>query len=169
MPLVRRFPPISETMTRFPNDYFSRVERMMNDLTDRAFGDVFGNSITGKMRDTLEKYSYPKLNILENDEFIEIEAAVPGLTKDDIDVEINDKANEIVLTHNSDAADKRKYCHHEFPIKSKWTRVIGNMDFKKIKTDEITAKVENGVLSIILPLWMVAKEPVETRKRIEIK
>ncbi len=146
---------------------------MFDDLTRRTFGDVFGpiQSTIGSITDSLGKFSYPKVNVIDKGNNIVIEAAIPGLSKEDIEIEINDKASELVMRYDPKvvANNENHKVYSEFPNRyCKWTRVIGALDFEKIDMEKISAHCENGLLTIMLPLKVKEEAKKEEKKRILI-
>ena len=78
--LVRRptglFP--AKTMTR--QEFLTPFDRIFDDM----FGNMFPTLATDFGDDFFTKGSYPKVNVVNYDECIEIDAAIPGMTKDDL-------------------------------------------------------------------------------------
>ena len=109
----------------------------------------------------------PAVNVIENDKDYRVELAVPGMTKDDFKVKL-DEDNNLVITMEKCCdtkpdckAEKKdcKYLRREFSYaKFQQTMILpDNVDSAKI-----SAKVENGVLMVDIP-----KLPVEHTKMLE--
>lgn len=102
----------------------------------------------------------PAVNVIENDTDYRVELAVPGMTKDDFKVKL-DEDNNLVITMEKccDVKPERKYLRREFSYaKFQQTMILpDNVDSAKI-----SAKVENGVLLVDIP-----KLPVEHTKVLE--
>lgn len=119
---------------------------------------------------TDEHCSMPKMNVTETDEEYELQLCVPGLTKEDLNLSIDSDNNlvvEMVQKEEKKEEDKkhRRFLRHEF----------SEMQFKQllslpenVKKEKIEAKVEHGILTILLPKF-TEKEKDALAQRIEIK
>ena len=94
----------------------------------------------------------PKMNVSESDKNYELELSVPGLTKEDLSLRVDSENNLVIemVKKEEKKEDKkdRHYLRHEF----------STLQFKQmfslpenIKKEAITAKVEHGILSVVLP------------------
>ncbi|HNJ61616.1 MAG TPA: Hsp20/alpha crystallin family protein, partial [Chitinophagales bacterium] len=95
-----------------------------------------------------------------------VEAAIPGVKKEDVKVELN----ENVLTISSETKKEEnesndKYTRREYSYSS-FKRSF-TIDEDAINTEGIDAKFENGVLAIILPK-KEAKAPEQKVKTINV-
>lgn len=111
----------------------------------------------------------PKMNVSEGENDYQLEMCVPGLSKNDLALSIDSENNlvvEMVKTEEGGAetAD-RKYLRREF----------GKLQFKQllslpenVKKEAITAQVENGILSIVLPKF-TEQEKRDLMQKIEIR
>ena len=152
----------SSSLRLFQDDFFGTVDRMFEDLSRSIFGD-FGdfNKMFYQIEDKIRKYSYPKTKMYfekENDndkEFknIVIEASVPGMTKDDIEIKVEDES--IILKSKEStkniSSDSIKVIYSEIPH-TQWTKIIGKFDIEKVDLTQIKAFCSNGILKIIIPL-----------------
>ncbi len=133
--------------TTFSPTFFNRDEFLtpFNNLFDDFFNDSF--DFLGK--DFFQKGTYPKVNVSDEDKELVIEAEVPGLTKDQIKVELEGGVLRIKGEKKSeDEVNKRNYVHRELKHSSfcRSFQLGDNVDVEKI-----TSKFENGVLEITLP------------------
>ena len=107
-----------------------------------AFGQEFGIEFFGNN-------SYPKVDVVDHDDKITIEAEIPGLGKEEVSVDLE----ENVLTisgrkHSHDEDTNTRYIRKELKRSSfKRSFKLGeNIDCKKTKAD-----FNNGILLIDLP------------------
>lgn len=129
------------------------------------FNDFFDNNWMMKANSTA-----PAINVIENEKDYKVELAAPGMAKDDFKITLNPD-NELVIemekkseTKEEDK-DKKKYLRREFSY-SKFQQAILLPD--NVEKDKISAKMENGILSIEIP--KTGKEPVEqAAKAIEVR
>lgn len=128
------------------------------------FNDFFGNEWMEKANTTS-----PAINIAETDTDYKVEIAVPGMTKDDFSIRIEDD-DQLVVTmekkqENKEEDQKGRYLRREFS----YSQFQQNMILPdNVEKDKIEAKVENGILTIDIPKKDPnAQKPVN--KVIEIK
>ena len=129
------------------------------------FKDFFDNNWMLKANATA-----PAINVSENDKDYKVEVAAPGMTKDDFKVTLGDDNNLLIEMEKKNEikdADKkdRKFLRREFSY-SKFEQAILLPD--NVEKDRISAKVENGVLTIEVPK-KVAEEATKATKTIEVK
>ena len=138
------------------------IIRRSDSLLPSVFNDFFGNEwIESSVKST------PAVNIQQNDSGFLVEVAAPGMTKDDCLVKLNDKNNLVISfekKYESDENKNRSYLRREFYY-SKFQRTLILPD--NIDKENISAKVNNGVLSVVIPT-IIEPEKV-TEKLIEIK
>jgi HSP20 family protein len=114
-----------------------------------------------------ENFSIPAVNIFENLTTFVVELAVPGLTKEDFTIEIEENllkvASEVKKeTETSDTNADVRYTRKEFSF-SNFKRTFTLPE--NIKSEDVKAKYENGVLQIALPK---KEEEKELKKMVEI-
>ena len=109
-----------------------------------------------------------KTDVVDNGDHFTITADLPGFDKKDISIALSDGVLTVSAHHegNEDRKDEKtgKYLRRE-RTEASYERSfeIG----KEVKPEEITAKYENGVLSLNVPNKTAAAKKDETRK-IEI-
>lgn len=125
-----------------------RSNTLWNDLAevqnefDRLFRWGFGDGISGY---------YPPVNIAENDDAYVVQARVPGLTKDDITIELEGRQLKISGEHKRVEAE---YAREE-RASGKFERAF---TFRHdLQADKIEAVVKDGILTITLPKAEEAK------------
>jgi HSP20 family protein len=112
--------------------------------------------------------SVPAINIQQNEHGFKVEVAAPGMTKEDCNVRIDDDNNLVIdfekksETENKD--QKGTYLRREFSY-SRFQRKMILPD--NIEKEKVTAKVENGVLTVEIPT--VTEEKVQVSRQIEIQ
>lgn len=141
-------------------------------MTDRLFGDFWNelDNVLGIPRGALSsesrKYSYPRINIQKLDNEYSIEAAVPGLTKDNVQV---DYANGILTISASSQNEKNEnqngYVLRELH-KSSFSRSI-SIDPDQCDVEAIEAGVTDGLLTVKIPKKVLDKPP--NKRIIEVR
>lgn len=128
-----------------------------------VFDDFFGNDWMPKMKATA-----PAVNVKEDAKAYTMELAVPGIKKEFCRVNINNEGNlEVVIENKLEHKEDNKkehYLRREFSYSNYQQVYVLPEDIVK---DNITAKVEHGVLTIVMP--KVSKEDVKkVQRQIEI-
>ena len=132
-----------------------------------VFDDFFSNDWMPKMKATA-----PAVNVKEDAKAYTMELAVPGIKKEFCRVNINKEGNlEVVIENklehkeeNKEDNKKEHYLRREFSYSNYQQVYVLPEDIVK---DNITAKVEHGVLTIVMP--KVSKEDVKkVQRQIEI-
>ena len=116
------------------------------------------------MNMNMVSYSEPKMNIVESKDDYKIQYSVPGLKKEDLKISIDNDGNLVVeMNKQNEKKDEKKetnvrYLRHEFSSEQFRNTLMLPDD---IHRDKITAKVDNGILEIVLP-----KVTVEEKKAL---
>lgn len=107
-----------------------------NFFNDRFFPSLYRNS------------SHMKVDIKENEKEFIVEAELPGIKKEEVNIEVDDDKLTISVQRNEQTdEEKDNYIRKERSF-SKMTRSFAISD---IETNNVTAKYENGILLITLP------------------
>jgi len=132
-----------------------------NDLFPMLFNDVF-NNVNEAWKQNFARD--PQINISESKLNYKIEFSVPGLSKEDLNLTI-DTDNNLVVSMDRKATqpvvdnpeepkveqpvkEEFHYLRHDFHL-AHFKEAIALPD--NIHKDKISAKVENGILRILLP------------------
>jgi HSP20 family protein len=134
-----------------------------NNWIPAVFNDLFYNDMMPKANCTA-----PAINVKESDKAYLVELAAPGMNKQDFNVHINDEGNLVVkMEHKEEHKEEEnknvRYLRREFSY-SKYEQTLILPD--DVKKDAISAKVEDGVLTVELP--KVVEEKVKLSRQIEI-
>jgi len=132
---------------------------------DTAFNDFFDTEWMPRTATTA-----PAVNVKESDKAFTMEVAAPGLKKEYCKVNINDDGNLVVkIEHKAehedksakDEAEKFHYVRREFTYTNyEQTYILPD----EVDKEHISAKVEDGILSIELP--KLAPEPEKKMDRV---
>lgn len=117
--------------------------REMDEIEKKFFGEPFG-FFTGGGIDEF------KTDIKDEGDHFELEADLPGFDKKDIHLDINGDVLRISAERHSEHEEKDKKgkfvrCERSYGSYSR------EFDMSNIKSDDIKAKYENGVLKLKLP------------------
>lgn len=138
--------PIREMMDRFLND------------------DFFAHSPFALERELVRGVQFPKVDISENDKEIVVVANVPGLSSENIHIDVDDDSLAL-----SGSIEKEKKEGQENGTFYRFEREYGEFrrEFAlpaRVNKDAVSATTKNGVLTIILP-----KKDADAKKRISVK
>ena len=139
---------------------FDRLLDEMMSAQNPELHRVFGDSI-------FEKNAYPKVNIIDENDHILIEASVPGMKREDISIEVDGQTLTIASMYNGDSRElnrERQYLRREIK-KSQFTRSFSLS--KELDLAEISAGIDSGLLSIKIPK-LVPKKDILSKKKIQI-
>ena len=118
-----------------------------NSWIPSVFNDLFDTEFMPKANCTA-----PAINVKESDKAYTVELAAPGMKKEDFNVHINDEGNLIIKMESKNEKN------------SKFEQTLILPD--DVKKEEISAKVENGVLTVELP--KLVEEKVKLSRQIDI-
>jgi len=136
----------------------------MNTL-DNFFDDFLlrkWHSLTDWSMPTLLEMHYPRVDILDHDSDIEVQAALPGIKKEDLDVSFNNQSITIrACTHEEKKEEeKNKYFRHEI-MRGEFHRTLSLPE--DVDGDKAKASFRDGILTVTIP-----KTEKNKRKIIEV-
>lgn len=135
---------------------------MMNKMIEESFWDPFDVVSSDLSMLPEKKMSFPKVDISETEKEIKITANVPGIDPDKVDIDVGEDYISISGMTEKEEEEKDKKIY-------RYEREYGEFrrEFSlpaKVKKDGVSAKVKNGVLTIILP-----KAEEEKKSKIKVK
>jgi HSP20 family protein len=120
---------------------------------DRLFGDFFGRSGMAPVEGVAPQ-SFPAVNVWQRDDAIFVEAEVPGLKSEDVEISV--VGNELSLKgRRPDLAEENAAYHRRERGVGDFNRVLRLP--AEIAGDKVEAKLTDGVLLITLPKAETAK------------
>ncbi len=139
------------------------IIRRTSNWLPSVFNDFFGN----EWMENSSK-SVPAINIQQNDTGFTVEVAAPGMTKEDCVVRIDEENNLVISFEKKNEQEEKDkkgaWLRREFSYTQFQRRMILPENVEK---EKISAKVENGVLTVEIPT--AGEEKVSTSKLIEIQ
>lgn len=140
------------------------IIRRTNSWLPSVFNDFLGNEWVEN-----QNKSVPAVNIQQNDNGFIVEVAAPGMTKEDCSVTVDEESNLVICFEKKKESEEKDesrgtYLRREFSY-SQFTRKMILPD--NIEKDEISAKVENGVLTVTIPTVKEVEAP--KAKQIDIQ
>ncbi len=128
-----------------------------------VFNDLFEADLMPKANCTA-----PAINVKMNDKEYVVELAAPGMKKEDFEVNINHEGNLAIKMENKrdvkEEDKKNRYLRREFSYTKFEQTLILPEDVDK---EKITASVNDGVLSVVLP--KTQEEEVKLTRQIAVE
>ncbi len=124
------------------------IENMFNSFFNDSFlGFTGGNPI--------------RADIKENEKEFIVEAEIPGVVKEDIKLDLKDDTLTIAVEQNQESKEERdNYIRKE----RRYGSFSRSFYVENVKNEDVSAKYENGILTIVLP----KSETKKVNNRIEI-
>jgi len=156
-----------------PTDNFSLVDKIFNELSEpltfglQPFSDVF-HKMSSLDENQLRRHTYPKVDQIEKSDKTILQATVPGLNKEQVNVTIDGDILSITCEQHDCYVDDTDatYTHKEIR-RSKSSRSF-RLSENHIKDDnKIDVVMKDGMLTISIP--KIKTEPTNEPKKLKIK
>lgn len=143
-------------MSRLPfGNGFTSINRLREEM-DRAFNRVFQETAGFVPRET-----FPPVNVWEDDNNLYLEAELPGITMENLEILVKDLELTISGDRGAEASEGVVY-HRRERGQGRFSRTL-NLPMP-IDADKVEATLKDGVLSLTLPKAEEAKP-----RKIEVK
>ena len=134
-----------------------RFQGGFGDLFDRVF-ESFPFQTFGEQGATA---TFPRMNFVENENAFLVEADVPGLTMDDLELFVQDNELTVQGERKQETAEGVTV-HRQERVVGKFSRVLTLPT--DVDADKVEAKLRSGVLTVTLP-----KAEAVLPRKIEVK
>jgi HSP20 family protein len=154
----------AEIIERKPYNLWSEMDRMFDDFR-MGFDDLFWPL---RQTHTPMEYNYtrtPPMDLADLGDKYELQAEMPGIPKEDINIEVSPNTIEISAEYNEEKEDKEKNWIHRERSSIKYYRSFDTPE--ELKVDEAEAEFNNGILKLKLPKLKPVFE--KNSKKIKIK
>lgn len=133
---------------------FKELENLRNEI-DRFFDTDYESD---------SKLIFPTTDISEDDKNVYINIDLPGLTKDNVELEINDGYLKVKgkKEEKKEEKDKKRHYYRKERFYGEFERTIALPEY--VKMEKAEASFKDGVLEIIIP-----KKEEKQPKKLEIK
>jgi HSP20 family protein len=122
-------------------DQMQRMQNEMNRLFDRWGGDGYA--------------SFPAVNIREEDEALHVEAELPGMNLDDLEIFVTGNSQLTIKGERKAAVPNKGTQHRQERPFGKFVRTLA-LPFP-VDDTKVEARLENGILKIHLPKHEAAR------------
>lgn len=156
----------NEIMIREPELYFDSIHQELNNfLRDTFLTNAFANPLNIKKSSIWR----PAIEVKQNDANYKVKVQLPGIKKDDINIELDNDFMTIVAETKEEKEEKKEEEKNErfHTSEFRYGKYVRTISFDQpIKADDAKAKYKDGVLTITIP-----KQELETntKKVLEIK
>ena len=150
--LVRRYPRSASTLARDP---FNEMDRLFNDFLSPA--SLFGRWVGEGLRDTW----MPAVDVQETDTSFVFHAELPGLTKKDIEITLEDNLLTLSGERQFDDREEGRNYHRIERAYGKFSRSFSLPT--QVDSSKVAASFKDGILEVEVPKSEEAKP-----RRIEI-
>ena len=106
----------------------------------------------------------PSVDINESNDAFVISADLPGIKKSDIEVKVEENTLILIASRHIDNSDTNEKFHYNERRSGTFSRSFKLP--KTVKEEKITAKLDNGVLSIVIPK---AEDTIKSNRLIAVK
>lgn len=118
------------------------------------------------LREEMEPAFYPPINVWEEGETLKVEAEIPGLKIEDVDVSFDNGELTLKGEKKFDGKDGSTL-HRRERVYGSFTRTL-TLPWE-IKSDEVSAELKDGILTVTLPKAEAAKPRKVAVKYVEKK
>ncbi len=143
---------------------FDEFDSFFDDFVSRKWPRLFDWNFANVMEWTIPtgmERGFPKVDILDHDNEIEVQAALPGVKKEDLDVTVNHQTITIRTSTKTEKKEEGKYFRREI-TRGEYQRTLSLPD--NVDGDHAKASFQDGILKVTIP-----KTEKGRRKTIEVK
>lgn len=137
----------------------------MDSFIDQMISEDYSALSKALGSDFFSKGSYPKVNIRQNKEGVVIEAAVPGMKKEDISIQVSERVLTISGKSTNDYDKNSSFLIREIK-KSSFSRSFYLSD--ELDYETFSAEVKDGLLMVSVD-WIKPKQQESKVISIDIK
>lgn len=143
-------------------DPFRGLVRAQRDV-ERMFDDFFGRPL--RRLEVEEGVRLPAVDVSETDEEVVVKAELPGLTRDNLEVEVMPETLSLSGTMSQESEEKEGTYHRRERVWGRFERVIPLP--AEVVSDQAKATLKDGLLEVRLPKTAMAKTATPKKVNIE--
>jgi HSP20 family protein len=154
----------AEVTTKRSYDLWSDFDRMFEDFRT-GFDNLFWPIRQRHPLDTYKENRTPPLDVADRGDHYEIQVEVPGVPKEDINIEVTSNGVEISAEHENIQEEKEQGWLRRERSSVSFYR---NLELpEELKSEEVEAELKDGILKLSLP--KVAPKPEYKSTKVKIK
>jgi len=154
----------SGILPRRPFDLRSDIDRIF-DRFRAEFDDLLWPWRHREPVTAMTESRVPLMDVADLGDRYEMRLEMPGIPKEDINIEVTPNSIEISAEHDESKEDKGKNWLRRERSSMSFYRSIELPE--ELKTDEVDAELKNGVLTVMLP--KVKPTPKQKARKVKIK
>lgn len=120
-----------------------------NDFTPTSFSNIIDKFFNDSMQRSGRSTFVPKVDVVESEKAFELHVEVPGMNKEDFNIEINDNYLTISGERKFSTEKNEKDFHTIETRYGSFSRSFTLPD--SVSSDKINAKYNNGILELTIP------------------
>jgi len=120
-----------------------------NDFTTTSFSNIIDKFFNDSMQRSGRSTFVPKVDVVESEKAFELHVEVPGMNKEDFNIEINDNYLTISGERKFSTEKNEKDFHTIETRYGSFSRSFTLPD--SVSSDKINAKYNNGILELTIP------------------
>ena len=157
--------PKGEITSMRPADLWSEMDRMFDNFRTN-FDDLFWPwGQTGRPFTAMTEMRTPPIDIADLGDHYEMRLEMPGIPKNDINIEVTQNTIEVSAQHQENKEEKEKNWLRRERSSMSFYRALELPE--ELKTDSVDAELRDGILTVKLP--KVEPKPEDKPKKIKIK
>ncbi len=145
-------------------DLWSEIDRMFDNFR-AGFDDLFWPWGRNEFETKMIPSRTPLLDVADLGDRYEMRVEMPGIPKEDINIEVTPTGVEISAEHSESKENKDKNWLRRERSSMKFYRSLDLPE--ELKTDEVEAELKEGILTVMLP--KVEPKPEYKPKKVKIK
>ena len=147
-------------LIRKPDTFMNTLNEEINSILKRSFDSIFPEYVLEK---ELKGLTLP-VDIKEFDNEYKVRIELPGIKKENIDVDLNKSCMKISAKKEDEKEEKNKKYHRTAFAYGNYSRTVYFP--QEIDVNNANAKLVDGILCLVLPKL---ENKIEETKKIEIK
>jgi len=141
-----------------PDGFIKTVNDEINTILNRNFDSLFPEFVCNEDYSDTNKLSIP-VELHEHDEDYCVQAELPGISKDDLDIDID--KNHLTINAKKEEESEEKESHYK-KTEFRYGEFSRTIYFPEdIDVENSSAKLDNGILKIKAPKKVADKEKVK--------
>lgn len=143
------------------DSFFNQMDNFFRDTFEEIFDDPKNSSLS-----LFERSGYPRLDIRNETDKVVVDVEVPGLSKEDVKVEVNEGILVVRGDKRNEINEKKSNWIRRELKRSSFSRQVCTLN-DNCDVDKIEATFKDGILTINIP----KKQPdtIKQPKQIEVK
>ncbi|GAA94367.1 hypothetical protein E5Q_01018 [Mixia osmundae IAM 14324] len=141
----------------FERDVTSIFDSLLDERSDNTKRPRKNNEASTAMTLAPARFA-PAVDVIENDKDFTIKAELPGVPKDKVSIEL--QSNTLVIQGTTETISEQDKGSYKVSERRRGSFQRSLRVPQGLKSDEITAKFDNGILTITFP-----KKPVDTQAK----